>query len=97
MHPLGANDYSESDPAVLPNGKHALVVVSDKAQRQRIEFRSFTSSATKIVLDDAGLPQYFGGFLFFIRNQEILRNYLTPVPAGFLALRRRSRMPTGIR
>jgi TolB protein len=71
MHPLGPNDYSESDPAMLPDGKHVLVVVSDKAQRQRIEFRSFASSATKIVLDDARLPQYSGGFLFFIRNQKI--------------------------
>jgi len=71
MHALGANDYSESDPAMLPDGKHVLMVVSDKGQRRRIEFRSLTSLETKIVLDDARRPEYAGGFLFFIRNQKI--------------------------
>jgi eukaryotic-like serine/threonine-protein kinase len=71
MHALGANDYSESDPAMLPDGKHVLMVVSDKGQRRRIEFRSLTSSETKIVLDDARHAEYSGGFLFFIRNQKI--------------------------
>jgi Tol biopolymer transport system component len=71
MHALGANDYSESDPAMLPDGKHLLRVVSDKGQRRRVEFRSLTSSETKIVLDDVQQPQYSGGFLFFIRNHKI--------------------------
>ena len=71
MHALNANDYSESDPAMLPDGKHVLMVVSDKGQRRRIEFRSLTSSETKTVIDDARHPEYSGGFLFFIRNQKI--------------------------
>jgi eukaryotic-like serine/threonine-protein kinase len=71
MHVLSANDYSESDPAMLPDGKHVLMVVSDKGQHRRIEFRSVTSSETKIVVNDAVLPEYSGGFLFFIRNQKI--------------------------
>src|ERR1700722_1281617 len=70
-HTLAANDYSESDPAMLPDGKHILMVANDKAQRNRIEFRSVTSPVTKIVLDDAQHPEYSGGFLFFIRNQKI--------------------------
>jgi Tol biopolymer transport system component len=68
---LGPDDYSQSDPAILPDGKHIFVVVSDKGQRNRIEFRSLTSSETKVVLDDARHPEYSGGFLFFIRNQKI--------------------------
>ncbi|HEX4537467.1 MAG TPA: hypothetical protein VH140_11000 [Candidatus Acidoferrum sp.] len=71
MHALAANDYSESDPATLPDGKHILMVASDKAQRKRIEFRSVTSPETKVVLDDAQHPGYSAGFLFFIRNQKI--------------------------
>jgi Tol biopolymer transport system component len=71
MHALNANDYSESDPAMLPDGKHVLMVVSDKGQRRRIEFRSLTSSETKTVIDDARHPEYSGGFLFLIRNQKI--------------------------
>jgi Tol biopolymer transport system component len=70
MHALGANDYSESDPAILP-GKHVLIVVSDKSQHRRIELASLTSSETKFVLDDGRQPAYAGGFLFFIRNQKI--------------------------
>ena len=71
LHALAAGDYSESDPAMLPDGKHLLMVVSDKAQRSRIEFRSLTSSETEPVLADARQPQYSGGFLFFLRNQKI--------------------------
>jgi eukaryotic-like serine/threonine-protein kinase len=71
MRALGANDYAEDDPAMLPDGKHVLMVVSDKGQRRRIEVRSLTSSESKIVLDDARHPEYCGGFLFFIRNQKI--------------------------
>src|ERR1700675_4186996 len=71
LHSLGANDYSESDPAILPDGKHILMVVRDKAQRRRVEFRSLTSSETKILLDDVQQPQYSGGFLFFIRSHKI--------------------------
>ena len=79
MHALGANDYYENDPAILPDGKHVLMVVSDKKQHRRIELRSLTSSETKIVLDDARLPAYSGGFLFFIRNQKI---FAQPFDAG---------------
>jgi hypothetical protein len=32
MHALGANDYYENDPAILPDGKDVLMVVSDKRQ-----------------------------------------------------------------
>jgi Tol biopolymer transport system component len=71
MHALGANDYSESDPAILPDGKHVLIVVSDKSQHRRIALVSLTSSETKFVLDDGRQPAYSGGFLFFIRNQKI--------------------------
>ena len=53
LHALGANDYSESDPAMLPDGEHVLMVASDKGQRRRIEFRSLTSSETKTVLGDS--------------------------------------------
>jgi Tol biopolymer transport system component len=71
MHALGANDYAESDPAMLPDGKHILVVVIDKGQHRRVELQSLTSSEAKVVLDDARRPSYAGGFLFFIRNQKI--------------------------
>jgi Tol biopolymer transport system component len=76
---LGANDYSESDPAMLPDGKHILVVVSDRKQHGRVEFRSLTSSDTKTVLEDAKLPAYSKGYLFFIRNQKI---FAQPFDAG---------------
>lgn len=71
MQALNANDYSESDPAILPDGKHVLVVVSDKGQHSRIELQSLTSSEARVVLEDARRPAYAGGFLFFIRNQKI--------------------------
>ena len=68
---LGANDYSESSPAVLPDGKQILVVVTDKMQNKRIELKSLTSSASQIILDDADFPAYSDGFLLFIRNGKI--------------------------
>jgi eukaryotic-like serine/threonine-protein kinase len=68
---LGANDYSESHPAILPDEKHVLVGVSDKKGHSRVEFMSLESSETKLVLDDAGVPAYAGGFLFFIRNNKV--------------------------
>jgi eukaryotic-like serine/threonine-protein kinase len=71
IHALGANDYSESDPAMLPDGKHLLMVVRDKAQHSRVEFSSLASPQTRIVLDDVQQPQYSAGFLFFIRNHKI--------------------------
>ena len=79
MQALNANDYAQSDPAILPDGKHVLVVVSDKGQHRRIELRSLTSSEIKFVLEDARQPAYAGGFLFFIRNQKI---FAQPFDAG---------------
>jgi len=78
-HALGSNDYAESDPAMLPDGKHVLIVVTDKNQRGRIELRSLISSEAKLVLDDARQPAYADGFLFFIRNQKI---FAQPFDAG---------------
>jgi len=71
VQPLGSNDYSQSDPAILPAGKHFLLVVSDKRQYPRIELRSLTSSETTLVLDGGGLPAYSGGFLFFVRDHKV--------------------------
>jgi eukaryotic-like serine/threonine-protein kinase len=71
MQPLGSNDYSEGDPAILPDGKHFLLVVTDKKLHDRIELRSLASSETKSVLDSGELPAYSEGFLFFVRNQKI--------------------------
>ncbi|MGA3212963.1 MAG: protein kinase [Terriglobales bacterium] len=68
---LGPGDYSESEPAILPDGKHILVVVNDKKQHQRVELRSLTSAETRLVLDDAGRPAYSAGFLVFTRNHKI--------------------------
>jgi len=79
MRALGANDYAESDPAMLPDGKHILMVVSDKNQHWRIEMRSLVSSEARVVLYDARQPAYAAGFLFFIRNQKI---FAQPFDAG---------------
>jgi hypothetical protein len=79
MQALDTNDYAESDPAILPDGKHVLVVVSDKGQHRRIELRSLTSSEARVVLEDARQPAYAGGFMFFIRNQKI---FAQPFDAG---------------
>jgi hypothetical protein len=68
MQALSANDYSESDPAILPEGKHVLIVVSDKSQHRRIEFRSLTSSETKLALNDAEFKNGRGEFF----DQETL-------------------------
>jgi len=75
---LGANDYSDYSPAVLPDGQHILVVVIDKKQQERVELRSLTSSETRFVLDDARQPAYSAGFLFFIRNQKIFAQPFDP-------------------
>jgi eukaryotic-like serine/threonine-protein kinase len=75
---LGANDYSESSPAMLPDAKHFLVVVIDKKQHRRVELRSLTSSEARLVLDDASQPAYSGGFLFFIRNEKIFAQSFDP-------------------
>ncbi len=75
---LGANDYSETSPAILPDGKHILVVVFDKKQRERVELRSLTSTESKLVLDDVSRPGYSGGFLFFIRNKKIFAQSFDP-------------------
>jgi len=79
MQALNANDYAQSDPAILPDGKHVLVVVSDNGQHRRIELRSLTSSEAEVALEDARQPAYAGGFLFFIRNQKI---FAQPFDAG---------------
>jgi eukaryotic-like serine/threonine-protein kinase len=75
---LNANDYSDYSPAVLPDGKHVLVVVSDKKQHTRVELRSLTSPETKLVLEDASHPGYSSGFLFFIRNEKIFAQSFDP-------------------
>jgi hypothetical protein len=56
---------------MLPDVKHLLMVVSDKAQHSHVEFTSLTSPQTRIVLDDVQQPQYSAGFLVFIRNHKI--------------------------
>lgn len=68
---LGADDYSEHNPAVLPDGKHILVGVKDKKGHERVEFMSLQSSETKLVLDDADVPAYAGVFLFFVRDTKV--------------------------
>lgn len=68
---LGANDLTQFNPAILPDGKHILVGVSDKKYHDRVEFMSLTSSETKLVLDDADVPAYAGGFLFFMRDKKV--------------------------
>ena len=75
---LGANDYSDSNPAILPDGKRVLVVVTDKNQHGRVELRSLVSPETKLVLDDADRPVYAGGFLLFIRSQKIFAQSFDP-------------------
>jgi eukaryotic-like serine/threonine-protein kinase len=75
---LGANDYSDDSPAILPDGKHVMVVVIDHKQHRRIELRSLTSSEIKFVLDDADHPGYSDGFLFFIKNQKIFAQPFDP-------------------
>ena len=75
---LGANDYSDYNPAVLPDGKRVLVVVVDKALQRHIEIKSLTSSESKLVLDDADQPAYSGGFLFFTRNEKIFAQPFDP-------------------
>jgi serine/threonine protein kinase/Tol biopolymer transport system component len=72
VQPLGSNDYSQSEPAILPDGEHFLLVVTDKRQHNRIELRSLASSETKLVLEGAGQPAYSGGFLFFVRDRKVL-------------------------
>ena len=79
VHALGANDYAEGEPAMMPDGKDFLVVVTDKNRHRRIELRSLASQEAKMVLEDAGQPSYADGFLFFIRNQKILAQ---PFDAG---------------
>ena len=75
---LGANDYSDYTPAVLPDGKRVLVVVVDKGLQRHIEIKSLTSSESKLVLDDGGQPAYCGGFLFFTRNEKIFAQPFDP-------------------
>ena len=89
MHALGANDYSESDPAILPERKHVLIVVSDKSQHRRIELASLTSSETKFVLDDGRQPAYSSGFLVSSGTRKYSRNLLMWIPAKSLAPRLR--------
>ena len=60
-----------TNPAILPDGKHILIGVSDKKGHHRVEFMSLQSSETKLVLDDADVPAYAGGFLFFIRDKKV--------------------------
>ena len=76
--PLAANDYSDESPAILPDGKHVLVVAIDHKQHRRIELRSLTSAESKFILDDADRPGYSDGFLFFIRNQKIFAQHFDP-------------------
>jgi Tol biopolymer transport system component len=76
MHALGANDYAEGDPAMLPDGKHFLMVVSDKNQHGRIELRSLASSDAKVVLEDAGSAGYAEGFLFLSGTRKYSHNLL---------------------
>ena len=75
---LGANDYSDYNPAVLPDGKRVLVVVVDKGLERHIEIKSLTSSESKLVLDDGDQPAYSGGFLFFTRNEKVFAQPFDP-------------------
>ena len=75
---LAADDYSDDSPAILPDGQHVLVVVTNQKQQKRVELKSLTSPESKLVLDDARQPVYTGGFLFFIRNQKIFAQPFNP-------------------
>jgi eukaryotic-like serine/threonine-protein kinase len=75
---LGADDYAESDPEILPDGKHFLTVVQDKKQHSRIELRLLSSKEVKLVLNDAERPAYSDGFLFFLRNEKLMAQPFDP-------------------
>jgi len=75
---LGANDYSDESPAILPDGNHILLVVIDNRRQKHIEIKSLTSSETKLVLDDADQPAYSNGFLLFRRKEKIFAQLLDP-------------------
>ena len=75
---LNPNDYSESDPTVLPGGKQILIVVTDKKQHERIEMKSLSSPAVQIVMNDADSPTYSDGLLLFIRNRRLFAQPFDP-------------------
>jgi eukaryotic-like serine/threonine-protein kinase len=75
---LGADDSSDYSPAILPDGKHILIVVIDKRHQKHIEIKSLTSSESEVVLDDADQPAYCRGFLLFIRNEKIFAQPFDP-------------------
>jgi Tol biopolymer transport system component len=75
---VGADDYTDGSPALLPDGKHVLVSVVDKKRRSRIELRSLTSPETTRVLDDAKSPAYAGGYLFFIKDTKVFAQPFDP-------------------
>jgi len=76
--PINPNDWSQSDPEFLPDGKHFLYVATDRKFQDRVEMRALGSAETKLVIENASHPTYAAGFLLFIRDSKLFAQPLDP-------------------
>ena len=80
--PFNSSDWSESNPAFLPDGKHFVYVATDRKFHDRVEMRSLGSAETKPVIENASHPAYAHGFLLFLRNGKLFSQPFDPGSAS---------------
>ncbi|MBZ5594925.1 MAG: serine/threonine-protein kinase [Acidobacteriia bacterium] len=80
--PLNSNDWSESDPAFLPDGKHFVYVATDRKFQNRVEMRALGSAEAKLVIENASHPTYAAGFLLFLRDSKLFAQPFDPGSAS---------------
>ncbi len=75
---LASGQSSQRNPTFLSDGRRFLYVSSGKDGSSSIWMGSLGSAQSKLVLKDAGAPQFASGHLLFIRDERVLAQPFDP-------------------